>query len=402
MVRKTKAAKPAKGPQRMLPAIEAADGVTVPERGDENSISLSQTSAAIDSIKLDDCAEIRTTVDEEADEALENSISAFGILEPLLVRELGEDASGLTYGLIGGHRRLAAARRLGMLSVPIRVVDDQRIAVTLGERLGRKRLDAQMGARFVGAVDNIARSDLSEADLLKFLFWLVHQADKSDRYLKKGRIVVATLAKDLGTGYQWLRARALVLERFTESEIAALSAKITQEGPDGQLSWSKVHHALRSGSDEAVAVIRNVVWPDQKAGQSPELETGVPSESDAAAGGSAPQGAASMEIRSRVRFDTFASEGMQIKFVGVPGKRPIQAEVTFRLPLRKRTFMGTSGDETFASLMADAAERAILWAKRGTGKDKENADLRVEALSACDQAVHSLIGKIGTSKSADD
>ncbi|MBQ8596118.1 MAG: ParB/RepB/Spo0J family partition protein [Oscillospiraceae bacterium] len=64
-------------------------------------------------------------VRDDADmESLEESISEQGIAMPLLVRPL-ENADG-EYEIISGHRRLFAARRLGLKKVPVIVYDISR------------------------------------------------------------------------------------------------------------------------------------------------------------------------------------------------------------------------------------------------------------------------------------
>ena len=64
-------------------------------------------------------------VRDDADmESLEESISEQGIAMPLLVRPL-ENAEG-EYEIISGHRRLFAARRLGLKEVPVIVYDISR------------------------------------------------------------------------------------------------------------------------------------------------------------------------------------------------------------------------------------------------------------------------------------
>ena len=60
-----------------------------------------------------------THFDEEALAALVDSIRAVGVLQPVLVREVGEGE----YELIAGERRCRAARRAGLLSIPALVQD---------------------------------------------------------------------------------------------------------------------------------------------------------------------------------------------------------------------------------------------------------------------------------------
>jgi ParB family transcriptional regulator, chromosome partitioning protein len=87
----------------------------------------------------------RIHFDEERLEELTRAIQSQGIIEPLIVRRIGAaDGDGPHYELIAGERRLRAARRAGLETVPIviRELDD------------RSALEMSL-------VENIAREDLS-------------------------------------------------------------------------------------------------------------------------------------------------------------------------------------------------------------------------------------------------
>ena len=78
------------------------------------------------------------------------SIKDKGILEPLLVT--GPD--GISYTLLCGERRLAAARQLGLESVPVRVIEagkelGETIAFQLTENLQREDLNPMDQAKGV-------------------------------------------------------------------------------------------------------------------------------------------------------------------------------------------------------------------------------------------------------------
>ncbi len=65
----------------------------------------------------------RSTFEEEALLSLTDSVRELGVLQPVLVRPLGEGK----YALIAGERRWRAARRAGLSTIPVvvREVDDQ-------------------------------------------------------------------------------------------------------------------------------------------------------------------------------------------------------------------------------------------------------------------------------------
>jgi ParB family chromosome partitioning protein len=81
----------------------------------------------------------RHHIDEAGLQELEASIRAQGVLQPLLVRPVGD-----TFELIAGERRYRAAKRAGLKTVPavIRALDDRFILeVALVENLQREDLD---------------------------------------------------------------------------------------------------------------------------------------------------------------------------------------------------------------------------------------------------------------------
>ncbi|MGB8489875.1 MAG: ParB/RepB/Spo0J family partition protein [Bacteroidales bacterium] len=83
----------------------------------------------------------RTHFDEQSLEELSASIKKLGIVQPLTVREVGNER----FQLIAGERRLRAARLAGLTHVPayIRTADDQAmLELALVENIQREDLDA--------------------------------------------------------------------------------------------------------------------------------------------------------------------------------------------------------------------------------------------------------------------
>ncbi len=81
----------------------------------------------------------RVQIDERSLEELAASIRENGVLQPILVRPLGE-----RYQLVAGERRLAAAQRAGLLKVPavVRdVPDDKLLELALIENIQREQLN---------------------------------------------------------------------------------------------------------------------------------------------------------------------------------------------------------------------------------------------------------------------
>jgi ParB family chromosome partitioning protein len=82
----------------------------------------------------------RAVFDEDALESLTASIAALGVLQPVLVRPLGDSS----YELIAGERRWRASQQAGLASIPavIREVDDNdSLAQALVENLHREDLN---------------------------------------------------------------------------------------------------------------------------------------------------------------------------------------------------------------------------------------------------------------------
>ncbi len=81
----------------------------------------------------------RQVIDEAALDALAQSIRSHGVIQPILVRRVGE-----TYEIIAGERRWRAAQRAGLLKVPVvyrDVPDDKLLEVALIENIQREDLN---------------------------------------------------------------------------------------------------------------------------------------------------------------------------------------------------------------------------------------------------------------------
>ncbi|GAB4243853.1 MAG: ParB/RepB/Spo0J family partition protein [Ekhidna sp.] len=83
----------------------------------------------------------RSDFDEEALNDLAESIKVQGIIQPITVRALSEDA----FQLISGERRLQASKKAGLKTIPayIRIADDQQmLEMALIENIQRENLNA--------------------------------------------------------------------------------------------------------------------------------------------------------------------------------------------------------------------------------------------------------------------
>ncbi len=120
---------------RLGRGLEALLG-TADEAGE--APSLTRSDVAVESIEANPY-QPRKAFDGDDLTSLGESIKAHGVLQPLVVRQVGD-----RYQLIAGERRLRAARAVGMTAVPVTIVDfnDQQV------------LEAAL-------VENIQRSDLN-------------------------------------------------------------------------------------------------------------------------------------------------------------------------------------------------------------------------------------------------
>ena len=126
----------------------------------------------------------RTRMDEGALYELAESIKAQGIMQPILVRKLGDGANAGKYEIIAGERRFRAARLAGLDSVPVLVRDVPNEAAAamalieniqredlnpLEEAQGLQRLIKDFGLTHEQAAQAVGRSRSAASNLLRLL-----------------------------------------------------------------------------------------------------------------------------------------------------------------------------------------------------------------------------------------
>ncbi|POA97520.1 chromosome partitioning protein ParB [Chromobacterium sinusclupearum] len=122
----------------------------------------------------------RSFMDEAALDELAASIRVQGIIQPLIVRELGLG----DYELIAGERRWRASRKAGLVEVPVvikSVPDEAALAMALIENIQRQELDPieeaqgikrlidEFGLTHEAAADAVGRSRSAVSNLLRLL-----------------------------------------------------------------------------------------------------------------------------------------------------------------------------------------------------------------------------------------
>lgn len=188
----------------------------------------------------------RVDFDAATMEELSESIGQKGVLQPILVRRHG---SG--YQLIAGERRLQAAKKAGLTTIPVRILtlEDREVAeAALEENLQRDDLNAIEKAlafqacleRFGGTIEELAtRVSMQRATISNFLRLLelperVREAVRANRISSGHARALLPLQSDADV--QWsicerIRSESLTV-RQTEVEVRAiLDAREAENDP---------------------------------------------------------------------------------------------------------------------------------------------------------------------------
>ena len=171
----------------------------------------------------------RSHFDEEALVSLAASIRAVGVLQPILVRELGEDS----YELIAGERRWRAAKRAGLQTIPaiVRTAEDEgSLEQALVENLHREDLGAleeaaayqQLIEEFKLTQDQVATRVGKSRSAVANTMRLLQLPTSIQRLLGEGQLSAGHARALLGTpdrAFQEKLAKAIVSEKLTVREV---------------------------------------------------------------------------------------------------------------------------------------------------------------------------------------
>ena len=138
----------------------------------------------------------RLTFDEEALNELANSIKEHGIIQPLILRDLGSK-----YEIIAGERRYKAATLAGLTEVPAIVgsMDDQTSAE-------------------LALIENIQRKDLSA----------IEEAKSYKKILDMGNFTQEELAKRMGKAQSTIANKMRLLSLTNEVQVALMNNLISE------------------------------------------------------------------------------------------------------------------------------------------------------------------------------
>jgi ParB family chromosome partitioning protein len=174
-----------KKPKGLGRGLEALLGPTAAESGADASASNPGLPASLLlSDMMPGAYQPRTRMDEGALYELAESIKAQGIMQPILVRRVGDGSNAGKYEIIAGERRYRAAKLAGLDSVPVLVrdvPDEAAAAMSLIENIqredlnpleeahGLQRLVKEFGLTHEEAAQAVGRSRSAASNLLRLL-----------------------------------------------------------------------------------------------------------------------------------------------------------------------------------------------------------------------------------------
>jgi ParB family chromosome partitioning protein len=184
----------------------------------------------------------RTRMDEGSLYELAESIRSQGVMQPILVRPVGDAGAG-RYEIIAGERRFRAARLAGLDEVPVLVkpVADEAAAVMalienmqredlnpLEEAQGLKRLVDEFGLTHEQAAQAVGRSRSAASNLLR----LLNLADPVQQMLMAGDLDMghARALLALGGAGQITAATEIAAKKLSVREAEKLVARVAAGG----------------------------------------------------------------------------------------------------------------------------------------------------------------------------
>jgi ParB family transcriptional regulator, chromosome partitioning protein len=187
----------------------------------------------------------RVNFDEDTMSALAASIKELGVLQPVLVRQVGSAAAD-DFELIAGERRWRAARRAGLQTIPVLVhtVDDTKsLEQALVENLHRQDLNVleeaaayqQLIEEFDYTHDQVAKRVGKSRTSVTNILRLLQLPTGVQRLLAEGQISPGHARALLGTpdrGYQEVLAKAIVADGLTVRAIEDLVRQRADGGED--------------------------------------------------------------------------------------------------------------------------------------------------------------------------
>jgi ParB family chromosome partitioning protein len=215
---------------------------------DEAPVEQSQTTE-IDNILLA-ASQPRRYFDEEKLDQLVQSVKTHGVLEPLLVRPVGEAGQ---YELVAGERRLRAAKALGLTEVPISVrdfTDQEALQVALMENLQREDLNPVEETEAI--MEMLALTLDVSRDEVTALFYQAHNAKHRGQELRQNVLSqleqIESLLASIGRfNVDSFRASRLPLLKLPADVLGVLR--------QGKLEYTKAQAIARVKDDQQRAAL---------------------------------------------------------------------------------------------------------------------------------------------------
>jgi ParB family transcriptional regulator, chromosome partitioning protein len=236
-----------KGLEALLPHRTAPQPVQIHAASDEapsSSSSGTPLELALDLIDRNPF-QTRSQFDDAALEELATSIAATGVVQPVLVRPVGDGR----YQLIAGERRLMASRKVGKETIPAVVKpasDEQAMEITIVENLQRADLNPMEQAR---AFDRLGREfQMTQEQMAK------------------------RTGKDRASVSNFLRLLRLPAEIQNKVEVGQLSfgharTLLALESPDAILKAAQKVLALSMSVRQTESFVQNMLNPEKAAKQ---------------------------------------------------------------------------------------------------------------------------------------
>lgn len=145
----------------------------------------------------------REVFDTAGIEQLASSVRQHGVLEPLLVRKAGRG-----WELIAGERRLRAAKKAGLGTVPVRVLeveDERAAAIALTENLDREDLSPIEEARGLGRLKEVLEKAGKKASQRELRDKTTYSLGSVSELLKINREITEEVVAEAGVSSEDLR-----------------------------------------------------------------------------------------------------------------------------------------------------------------------------------------------------
>ncbi len=195
-------------------AISQAASASGPEKKDVSSTTSGLTVVAVEVIKPNEF-QPRRDFDPTELEGLSQSIKENGIIQPLVVRRVGEG-----YELIAGERRLRAAKLAGLKTVPVvikKTTNKESLELAIVENI--QRVDLNCVDESLGYFRLMEEYDLTQEDLAKKMGKDRATIANSLRLLKLSDSILVYLRKgSLGAGHA--KALLAIEDSITRDRVA--------------------------------------------------------------------------------------------------------------------------------------------------------------------------------------